>query len=289
MKVLIFDIGGTHTKWGLIDQDYNILEKGHFETFLDDSDEKILNLYNRIAKFVNESELDFERVGISTAGVIDIETGEVLNDNPTFKGYVGFNIYDFMKRETGHKVIAINDGNSGALGEVVKGSLKGTKNSIMVVIGTGIGGGIISDSKIYTGNDGWAGEIGFSIVNGEQWEKMASTRALVNNVSEELGENVDGVYVFTHLDNPIVKKHYDKFISDIATGLINLFMFFGPEKIAIGGGISNNESFNVNLFKEAMKSHVTERIYNKINLCKATLGNDANLIGIASLLLKEEA
>ncbi len=288
MNILTFDIGGTHTKWGLVNDQYEILEKGLFDTFLDDSDEKIINLYNRISNFIKEFKLEFDNIAISSAGVIDTETGLVLNDNPTFKNYAGFNIYEYMKKNTGYDVIAINDGNAGALGEMVKGSLQGVKNAVMIVIGTGIGGGIISESKIHSGDSYWAGEIGFSIVNGQQWEEIASTRALVNNVNNELNTSHDGKYIFSNLDNPVIKKHYDNFIKYIAIGIANLFTILGPEKITIGGGISSNESFDVNQIKDAIKPYVVERIFNKINISKATLGNDANLIGAASLLIEKE-
>lgn len=288
MKALIFDIGGTYTKWAIIDDKYKIIVKDKFITFDDDSDDKIEKLYLKITNFIKKCKYEFNFIGISSAGVINTKTGEVLSDNKTFKFYKGFNIYDFMKKNTGYDVLAINDGNSGALGEMKMGSLKGVKNAIMVVIGTGIGGGIISNSKVYSGDSYWGGEIGFSIVEGEMWEEIASTRALVNNVSNDLGKKVDGKYIFSNLDNPLINKHYKNFIKYIAIGFVNLFTILGPEIISIGGGISNNEKFNIDEIKQEMKKYVAPVIYDKIKICKSTLGNDANLIGIASLLFERE-
>lgn len=287
-KKLVFDIGGTFVKWAFVDNEYNLDKQEEFQTFESNSSDKIELLYEKICSIINEHKNNITGVGISTACVIDYESGEVLSENSTFKGYLGFKIKEFIKERTGVDVVTINDGNSGALGEMMLGSLKGVNNAAMLVIGTGIGAGLISDGKPLLGHKGFAGEVGFQIVEGEIWEEICSTRKLVENVSQGLGKPLPGQFIFNNLDKEDIRPHYDQWLRRLAIGIVNIFNILGPEVIVIGGGISQNENFSMEELKEATKPFASDYIYNMINLKKATLGNDANLIGIASLVKGEE-
>ncbi len=286
-KKLVFDVGGTFVKWAFVDDEYNLDKQEEFKTFISQGPEKITELYDRISEIINNHKEEISGVGISTACVVDYESGTILSENSTFKGYLGFNVKEYIREKTGIEPKVINDGNSGALGEMMLGSLKGVKNAVMLVIGTGIGSGLISEGKPLLGHKGFAGEVGFQIVEGELWEEICSTRKLVENISQGLGKPLPGQFIFNNLDKEDIRPHYDEWLRRLAIGIVNIFNVLGPEVIVIGGGISKNENFSMDELKQATRPFAADYIYEKINLKKATLGNDANLIGIASLTGKE--
>lgn len=282
--ILIFDIGGTFVKWALMDESYNIKERGEFVTFEEDNDTKTEALYDNLCRMINEYKDNIVGVGISSACVYDEITGKFMSQNSTFNRYYGFAARDYIKDRTGFDPVIMNDANSGTLGEVKFGSLQGTEEAVMIVIGTGIGGGIVSKGKPFTGNKGNAGEVGFMIIEGQHWEEVCSARVLAKDISEELGKEVDGRWIFSNLENEVVKKHYKIFNKRLATGLVNIWNTTGPEKICIGGGIVQNENFDLQLIYDEIKPLVYPPVFDVFKLEKAKLGNDANLLGVASIL-----
>lgn len=284
--ILSLDIGGTATKWALLNKDLSIYEKGKFCSFDNDDDDKIVQLYTKICNFINEKKEIISEVGISAACIVDVETGTFLSENTTFRGYTGFKAADFIEERTGFRPLIINDANSGALGEVHFGELKDIKNAVMVVIGTGVGGGIVIDGKPYSGSNGGAGEIGFMLIEGKRFEEICSARTLTNGISKELGKEVDGKWVFKNKDNEIVKAHYNKFLDRLAQGLSTIWNTIDPQVIILSGGITHEDSFTVEEINEHVKKYMLESTFNRFLIKKATLGNDANLLGVATMLIK---
>ncbi len=284
-NILVYDIGGTSIKWAITTQELEIIERGSIPTFLDDTEEKSKNMIKRVVEHINEIKAIHEvsKVGVSTACVINMDTGEVIGDNPVFKGYVGVNIVKEIKEGTGLDSVAMNDGNSGVLGEYVKGPLKEVGTAVMVVLGTGIGSGILHEGKVFGGHNYWAGEVGTILVGDEPWEDKASVAKLCKRLSDKLGFEVDGKYIYANLDNEIVAKEYDDWLVLIAKGIKAIFHMFGPEYILIGGGVSANDTFKMEDIMTKLKPIVNEYVYNAIKLRKASLGNDANIYGVASL------
>lgn len=291
MKILVYDIGGSAVKWATLDNKLNILMRGSFKTFFSTYKENPNRvkeeLYGQIIQHINDmkEKESIYMVGISSACVINTNSGLVIGENRVFRGYKGLNIYQIIKEGTGLDCLAMNDGNSGVLGEHVKGSLKNIDSAVMLVIGTGIGAGILHKGEIYGGHNYWAGEIGFIWVEDGYWEDKASTVNMIRAVSNKLGKNVSGHYVFSHLDNPIIKEQYDIWIRRIAIGVKAVFHVLGPEVILIGGGISIQEKFKIEDIKEAIKPMVAPEVFEEIKLKKASLGNDANIYGVASKLV----
>ncbi len=286
MKLLVYDIGGTFVKWAILTKELEIEERGSFVTFEDDTDEKCKNLYKRIVKHINElkERVTIAKVGVSSACVIDSKTGLVVGGNPVFKGYVGINIYETIKEGTGLDCVAMNDGNSGALGEYVKGSITDVHSAVMIVLGTGVGSGIIYNGKVFDGFKYWAGEVGSFNVKDKTWEDWASVSALCRFATKAIGKEVDGRWIFDNLEDEVVAKIYKEWLDNLAIGITNIFHAIGPEVILIGGGISSNEKLLIEDIMQAIKPLVNNEVYNAIQLRKASLGNDANIYGVASLL-----
>lgn len=291
MKLLVYDIGGSSVKWATLNTDLEILDRGSIPTFtttLEENSQRVENdLYKRIIEHINimNKENEILKVGISSACVINMETGEVVGDNKVFTGYKGLNIYNIIKEGTGLDCVAMNDGNSAVMGEHVSGVLKGVDSAVLLVIGTGIGAGVLNDGKILKGYNYWAGEVGFMWVNGEYWEDIASTINFTKSISKKIGKEVDGRYIFANLDNECIKSEYLKWIDILAIGIKNVFHAYGPETIVLGGGVSAEVNFNVEDILNAIKPMVAQDVFENLKIAKASLGNDANIIGVASLLI----
>ena len=203
-----------------------------------------------------------------------------------------------------------NDANAAALGEAVAGAARGSSNSIMVTLGTGVGGGIIIDGKIFTGFNHAAGEIGHIVIetNGALcgcgrrgcWEAYSSATALIRMTKEKIAEcEKEGRYTVmseaervtgrTACDamragDPAGKEVYDKYVYYLATGLANMINIFQPEIISLGGGVSNEGQSLIDALLPIIRKeqYGTDFLVNT-QIRIAELGNDAGMIGAAMM------
>ena len=200
-----------------------------------------------------------------------------------------------MKKYFGDKFglpIAIdNDANCATIAEHKLGNGKGCKNLVCVTIGTGIGGGIIINNDIYHGSKFMAGEFGFMFINGTKRENpdhyiysnYASTRALVEKANKRLHEEVDGKEIFERAKAGDIacKEILDEFFDDLSLGIYNLAYILNPDKILLGGAISQQECLideikeRMDRFEYSFSKSVNE--YVDIDRCKFL--NDAGLVG----------
>ena len=188
-----------------------------------------------------------------------------------------------------------NDVNSAALGEAHFGAAKGESNFICLTYGTGIGGAIFIDGKLFKGCGYSAGEFGHFIThaNGKSctcggngcYEAYASSGALVRAVAEKTGRQLNGREIFAEFDNPTIRDIIDGWIDEIVVGLKSLVYIFNPSLIVAGGGIMNEEyitdEINKRLQTQLMQS------FRCVEIKKARMGNDANLLGAAYIASKE--
>lgn len=261
------DIGGTKIAAGVV-CDGNILEKLTLPTYPDRGQGAVVDDVAKLCRQLMEGFSNVTSVGIGCPGVVDPINGTVIKaDN---LGFRNVSISQEMSGLLKLPVYLENDANCAALGEHLYGAATGYKNSITITIGTGIGGGIILDDKIYTGTFFAAGEVGHQtiVVNGEActcgqlgcWEAYASGTAL---------QRLSG----------ILNKD---FLNYLTTGLANLVNILQPEIMVIGGGVSQLGQ----PLLTGIKQNVTDKIFDQRGLTKfelAKLGNNAGIIG-ASLL-----
>lgn len=290
MKILAFDIGGTEIKYALCDESFNLTEKKSIPTNAHEGGKRIIE---RVIEIIKSCD-GIDRVGISTAGQVDSVKGEIVFATDTIPGYTGVKIKELVQKETGIPTAVENDVNSAALGEAIFGAGRGEKSFICLTYGTGIGGAIYLDGKLFTGNSFSAGEFGHIVTHqggrkctcgGEGcYEAYASTTALVNDVNEKLGLSLNGREIFERFDVPEIKAVIDLWIDEIVTGLKSLVYIFNPALIVAGGGIMNEEyitkEINARLQSQLMNS------FKKLRVVKAQMGNDANKLGAAYLASK---
>ena len=290
MKILAFDIGGTEIKYAFCDESFNLTESKSIPTNAHEGGKRIIE---RVIEIIKSCE-GIDRVGISTAGQVDSVKGEIIFATDTIPGYTGVKIKELVEKETGIPTAVENDVNSAALGEAIFGAGRGEKSFICLTYGTGIGGAIYLDGKLFTGNSFSAGEFGHIVTHqggrkctcgGEGcYEAYASTTALVNDVKEKLGLSLNGREIFERFDDPEIKAVIDLWIDEIVTGLKSLVYIFNPALIVAGGGIMNEEyitqEINARLQSQLMNS------FHKVRVVKAQMGNDANKLGAAYLASK---
>ncbi len=290
MKILAFDIGGTEIKYAFCDENFNLTECKTIPTNACEGGKRIIE---RIVEIIKSSS-GVDRVGISTAGQVDSVKGEIIFATDSIPGYTGTKIKEIIETETGIPTAVENDVNSAAIGETVFGAAKGYPNFICLTYGTGIGGAIYLDGKLFTGSSFSAGEFGHIVTHagGKSctcggsgcYEAYASTRALTDAVKEKTGKPMNGRDIFENFENPEIRSIIDEWIDEIVIGLKGLVYIFNPPVIIAGGGIMSQkyiiDEINKRLQAELMSS------YGNVKVLKALMGNDANKIGAAYLAAK---
>ena len=313
MKYIGIDIGGTNLKSGMVDEGGRIvaIKKMKMASITDalSLTEAIHGLVLDLCKETETEEAELFSVGVGCPGTVEIRGGSILSTcNLPFRNVPLRRLYHQVSRTP---LYIENDANCAALGEYYAGAGRGSKRFITVTLGTGVGGGIIHNGKIYHGSNGMAGEVGHMSIemNGEPcpcgnfgcWERYASATALkrqtavaaerhpdslLAKVIEEKGRVFgQAAFVAARMGCPVGQQVCDQYIDYLAVGIINLINIFQPETLAIGGGVSNEEDEQL-LFplRERVAAHVIAGNHEKkTQIVKAQLGNDAGLVGAALL------
>lgn len=309
------DLGGTNIVAGVVDKDYNIVAKASCKTAVPRPESDICDSMAEVAlEAIKEAGLtisDIESIGIGVPGAVNPETGVIEYSANLF--FHNWKIVEMMQERLNTTVKIENDANAAALGEYLAGSAKGAKNAVAITLGTGVGGGIIIDGKIYSGSNYAGAELGHMVIvkGGKEcacgrcgcWEAYASATGLINltkqkilterpefsymlNACEGNIDNVSGKTAFEAMraGDPIATQVIDEYISYLATGLVNIINIFQPDVLCIGGGVSNaGESLLAPLRKIVENERYTKHNDKQTVICKCSLGNDAGIIGAAYL------
>ena len=308
---LIFDIGGTFSKYALMKADGTIVDKGKFETknkegdTVDDFVDSLVAVYDNYKTYTV-----IEGISMSLPGQIDVENGIV---------YVGgalpflhkVRLGKLMSDRCDHKPVTLeNDAKCAALAEIWKGNASDNTNAVLFIIGTGVGGGVIIDRKVHHGKRMIAGEFSyiFDTITREEAEhnmlnvddverledkygdgiyslsKAAATYSLRVRVSKEKNiplEQVTGelIYKWSDEGDEICSNALKDMYFAIAKQCLNMYVILNPDVILIGGGISSEPRFIEGIrYYAKMLSNAAEMFKGyKIELCK--FGNDSNLLG----------
>ena len=318
MYTIGVDLGGTNIAIGLCDESLNIIDKGSIPTLADrDGDLIVRDMANLAGELIKKNGLsldDIASVGIATPGIANTETGVVeYANNLPFRNFPIAEI--FRKYLSVKKVLIANDANAAALGEALAGAAKGTKNSVMITLGTGVGGGVIIDGKIFAGGVNCAGaELGHIVIaaGGRQcscgrrgcWEAYSSATGLTNMTKEKMTElklksipsllfeeaEKEGKTSARTSFNAMKRGDkygaliVDEYISYLAEGISNIINIFQPEVLTIGGGVCNEgEYLTKPLIEIVEREQYTRSNSKQTKIVTAALGNDAGIIGAAGL------
>jgi len=309
------DIGGTSIKGAGVTDKGQILEKFSMPVYKDDTSEITLERLGKTVKEYLDSlkELRNEVVGIGVGcpGAIDSEKGIVNYSNNL--QWSNVHLKDYLEKVTKLPVRITNDANAATLGEAKFGSGKIYKSIIMITLGTGVGGGVIIDGKLFEGNEGKGTELGHTVivVDGEPCscgrngclEAYSSATALIRETKRMMEKNPNS-YLWQLVDGDISKvngkvafdaaKNGDKvgheivkwYVKYLSEGILNFCNIFRPDVIILSGGIANQGDYLINRLVEYCKA----RYYGyqrapEVAIKKAILGYESGIIGAGCLFL----
>ncbi|MBO4983903.1 MAG: ROK family protein [Clostridia bacterium] len=319
MYYLGIDLGGTNIAAGIVNEKYEIVKKKSTPTLANRDGKLIIKDMAELCRsLISECGLtidDIEYAGIATPGTANSETGvvEYANNLPFKK----FPIADLLKEYLGVKKVLIeNDANAAAKAEAIAGAARGSKYSVMITLGTGLGGGIVIDNKVYSGFNFAGAELGHIVIqkDGKQcscgrrgcWEAYSSATGLTNMTKEHvikareegrktiiedmINGNIDNCnarvsFAAMKQGDEVGKEIVDEYISYLASGIASIINIFQPNVLSIGGGVCNEKDYLLKpLFKEVFEQTYTKTgVSPQTELKIAELGNDAGIIGAAVL------
>jgi len=306
--VFAVDLGGTHLRVALVDDTGRILQQLKQETPKGDSANCIIGALARAAEAWHALKPKVIATSIMVPGAVDSDKAVVLQA-PNLPSLIDFPLKAELERQLGWPVYLENDANAAAVGEMWLGAARGCRDVVSVTLGTGVGGGVILDGKLWRGSHGSAGEIGHTTVdpfgglkckcgNTGCLELYASATAIVRMTKEKLssfpqselktgGLTAERVYEAGRNGDELARMVFQRFGMYLGIGLANLINFIDPEIIVIAGGAVNGWD----LFAAEMYREVEERAFSataqQVRIAKAECGDNAGLLGAARLALQD--
>lgn len=306
------DIGGMSIKAGLVDQDGKILKECRMKTekTADKCIENLVLQINELLQFKNLTIKDIKGIGIGCPGAVSSESG-IVDFLPNL-GWVNVPLVKILKEKFDTEIKISNDASVATLAEAVYGVAKDYNNCLMFTLGTGVGGGIVINKKLYDGGFGRGGELGHITldINGEPCtcgrkgciETFVSATALIKQTKRAMLENkntamwqyvkndiekVDGKTAFECAkqgDTTAIKvvDNYVMYLSESIMGLLNIFR---PDVFILGGGISlQGKDLTDKITKYCERFDYGYKTAPKTKIVTAELGNEAGIIGAAALI-----
>lgn len=306
------DLGGTNIVAGVVDENYNILNKASMKTNCPRPSEEIAaDMAECALQAIRNAGLTPEQVewiGIGTPGIANSATGIIEYSNNL--GFVNVPMVKWISEKTGCPAFIENDANAAAYGEYVAGAAKGAVNAVCITLGTGVGGGIVVDGKIYAGSNFAGAEIGHTVLQMDGppctcgrkgcFEVYSSATGLVRMTKEAMAEHPESImhkmaeekgkvtartaFDAMRAGDAAAKSVVDFYIKALAAGITNTINIFQPDVLCIGGGVCNEGDALLLPVKELVAKEVYTRNSEKnTEIVIAKLGNDAGIIGAAFL------
>ena len=318
MYTIGVDLGGTNIAIGIVNDRYEIVRKGSVPTKPErGADPIIADMAALCRKLIADEGLtlaDLESVGVATPGTANNVTGvvEYANNIP----FLQYPLADRLSAQLdGKKVYIENDANAAAKAEAIAGVAAGAPISVMITLGTGVGGGIIIDGKVYTGFNFAGAELGHVVIqkDGRQcscgrkgcWEAYSSATGLVNITKDHIlearaagnktimddmiGGDLSKVSARTAFNamkqgDEVGAQVVDEYISYLSCGIVNMINIFQPNVLSIGGGVCNEGDYLMKPLLEKVWGETYSREGTpRTEILIAKLGNDAGIIGAAVL------
>ena len=278
------DVGGSSIKYGLVKEDGTISNQGKYKV-----PENIDLFYDSIVELAAKFP-EIEGIGLSMPCAVDVENGKTSGSS-AIDYILDSEIRATLQPRINKPIELDNDANCAALAEVWIGNASDVNDSCFVVCGSGIGGAIIKDKKIHRGAHFVGGEFGDSLnyfdyetKTFKNWSELAATSFVIRFASERLHvhpSKLSGQMIFDNQDiNPIFKEAVDRFYFNLAIGIYNIQYSYDPERIIVGGGISERPEMVEELNKRI--DFIFEKLgitYEKPEIYTCKYHNDANIIG----------
>jgi len=308
MYYIGIDLGGTNIAGGLVTEDAKIIASDSIPTRAEREYPEIVADIAKVCRSVVEKAgadmSEVKAIGIGAPGSIDSKNGVILYANNLKFDHTP--IAEELRKHIDLPVHLENDANAAAYGEFMVNG-KGAKDFVFITLGTGVGGGIIINEKLYTGFNGIGGELGhMTIAHGGKmcscgnpgcWEAYASVTALISQTKEAIEKNPDSLMVKLAEENGEVSgrtafeaaKQGDKaaiavveqYREYVASGVTNIINIFQPERLMIGGGISREGEYLIAPIREYCERYGYNKKIAATDIQAATLFGDAGIVGAA--------
>lgn len=277
------DIGGTAIKYGVIAEDGRILIKDNMDTEAYKGGPEILNKVFRIVEsYLDKYKLD--GICISTAGMVDIEKGEIFYSSPLIPRYAGTKFKKELEERFLIPCEVENDVNCAGLAERISGAAMDSKVTLCLTIGTGIGGCILIDEKVFHGFSNSACEIGYMKMFDSDFQTLGATSILSKKVAERKESSKEiwnGYHIFEEAKkgDSICIEAIDEMVEVIGIAIANLCYVINPQVVVLGGGIMAQDTYLKPKIEKAMQKNLLPSIAEKMRLEFAKHKNDAGMLG----------
>lgn len=282
-KYVSIDIGGTAIKYGLLSEKGEIISRGERKTESYKGGPSILNKAVKITKNFCKTE-EISGICISTAGMVDTRKGEIFHSASLIPNYTGINFKKTLEEQFHVPCEVENDVNCAGLAEYVSGAAMGSKASLMLTIGTGIGGSLILDGKVFHGFSGSACEVGYMHMLGSDFQTLGAASILTRKVAEwknERAEIWDGYHIFEEAKkgDELCVRAIDEMCDVLGLGIANICYVLNPEVVILGGGIMAQEEFLKKRIENAVDKYLIPSIASNTRIAFAKHRNDAGMLG----------
>lgn len=283
-EYICIDIGGTSIKYGVISEAEKFLCSGECPTEAQRGGaavvEKVLGVIRNLMK-----EYDPAGVCVSTAGMVDCAKGCITHAAETLMpGYTGAPIKTRIEEEFHISCEVENDVNCAGLAECYAGAAKGSRISVCLTIGTGIGGALVMDNKVVHGFCGSACEVGYMHLPGGMFQDLGASSVLVKKIAavKHLPEGtVNGKYIFEQAkqgDEACIKA-IDEMVDVLGMGIANICYVVNPQTVVLGGGIMAQKEYLETRIKNSVKRYLIETIWENTKVEFAVNQNHAGMLG----------
>ncbi|MEG0888946.1 MAG: ROK family protein [Bacteroides sp.] len=306
--VIGIDLGGTSVKYALIDEEGNFLFEGKLPSYAEVSAEAVIGQLTKaieeVTAFAATNRWGVSGIGLGTPGIVDATGRIVLGGAENIKGWENLPLANRLELATGLPTRLANDANLMGLGETMYGAGRGATDVLFLTVGTGIGGAVIIDGKLFTGFGGRGTELGHVplIANGEACacgsvgclEHYASTTALVRRFTQRStetgrtygGEEINGELIVRlyKAGDALATECLDEHCDYLGHGIAGFINIFSPQRVVIGGGLSEAGSFYIDKLRERAQRYAIADCALNTEIMAAELGNKAGCMGAASLV-----
>lgn len=289
------DLGGTNLKSAVVNSSGKIL---HQQTIPSKSKESAEEMLDHLILSI-QRELDWGTrkrikilgIGLGIPGIVSPDRG-IVYQSPHFPNWKNFPILKKLKEKFSLSLVMSNDANMAALGEGWIGAARGKRNFVLLTLGTGIGGAIIIDQKIFHGDSGFAGEIGHLVIDRHGLPCNCGGRGCLEMYASSTGishalvrqfpsPSPKTLFELAKKKDSFALKIYQQFGEALGVGIASILNLLDIETILLGGGLSAAWKFFIPSTLESISKHIYETTAKRIHLKKAKLGNQAGVIGAA--------
>ncbi len=281
------DIGGTRIKTVAVQSPDVILDEHRIDSDAKHGPQAVREAVKRAVKYYQERGIEFMGIGMGCAGSVDPKTGVVLN-SPNFADWKNVPLAQWAREDFGLPVTVANDANCAMFTEWKIGNAQGCNNAILLTFGTGIGGGLILNGKLYAGSTGSAGELGhFSIHAGGIWcpcgnrgcfERYCSASAI-----ELAAKGIGAKEVFARREEEPFRSILQRFFDDLNIAVTSLSNIFDPDCILFGGGLAKGVMEHAEDIQAWVRKHAFPAVSQHVKILPTKFANQSGAIGAALL------